>query len=164
MGVSSTAPATPHPAQATTAPNRPSPSATERTPASTDASRSTSMVRGLQPSGELPRRLAPKTFHPCWCKRSAQARPIPADAPVMSTTSPDETTSHVSSIRSPDQTGPARPHLHLFEPSRFVLAPRGFRIAPESDPSHESRIQVHCRFTLALPDRVPYELTMLALR
>jgi hypothetical protein len=82
----------------------------------------------------------------------------------MSTTSPDETTSHVSSIRSPDQTGPARPHLHLFEPSRFVLARRGFRIAPESDPSHESRIQVHCRFTLALPDRVPYELTMLALR
>src|ERR1700728_213323 len=57
-------------------------------PAATDPSSSTSITMGDQPPGEVPRRLAPYTFHPDRCWRSAQASPMPADAPVMRITPP----------------------------------------------------------------------------
>ena len=44
------------------------------------------MTRPCHASDDVPRLLAPTTTQPVPASRSAQARPIPADAPVMSTT------------------------------------------------------------------------------
>ena len=85
-GVCSTAPAMPQPAASTTAPMRPSSASTRSTPSVTDPSTSTSITRPVHPVDAVPRRLAPTTVHPAPASRSAQARPMPADAPVTSTT------------------------------------------------------------------------------
>ena len=84
--VCSTAPATPHPAAAISASSRPWASMTPATPALTAASSSTFMTRPAQSGPAVPRLLAPVTVHPAPARRSAQARPIPSDAPVISTT------------------------------------------------------------------------------
>src|SRR5690348_13630459 len=43
------------------------------------------MTRPAHPPEVVPRLLAPVTAQPAACRSSAQARPMPADAPVMST-------------------------------------------------------------------------------
>ena len=84
----STEPARPHPAAATSA-AIPSPaSITLATPERTDSSSSTSITMPVQPADAVPRLLAPVTVQPAACSRSAQARPIPAEAPVTSTDLP----------------------------------------------------------------------------
>src|SRR5690348_1337813 len=80
----STAPARPHPAQATSASIRPAASM-PATPVRTESSSSTSMTRPAHPPEVVPRLLAPVTAQPAACSSPAQARPMPADAPVMST-------------------------------------------------------------------------------
>ena len=59
---------------------------TPATPAFTAASSSTFMTRPVQSGPAVPRLLAPVTVHPAPARRSAQARPIPSDAPVTSAT------------------------------------------------------------------------------
>src|SRR3984957_16266524 len=86
MEVSSTAPATPQPAAATSASICPCSAIRPATPACTEASSSTSMTRPAQPVLPVPRRLAPATVQPAAASRPAQARPSPADAPVTSAT------------------------------------------------------------------------------
>src|SRR5579859_7047741 len=82
---SSAAPARPHPAAATPASIRPAASSTPATPERTDSSLSTSITRPAQPPEAVPRLLAPLTVQPAACRRSAQALPMPADAPVTRT-------------------------------------------------------------------------------
>src|SRR6266581_2678003 len=81
----SAAPARPQPAAATTASSRPAASSTAATPERTDSSSSTSIARPAQPPDDVPRLLAPVTVQPAACSRSAQARPMPAEAPVTRT-------------------------------------------------------------------------------
>src|SRR5215472_16579651 len=78
----SAAPATPQPAAATSASMRPARSMTPPMPVRTAESLSTSMTRPVQPADAVPRRLDPVTDQPAAASRSAQALPIPADAPV----------------------------------------------------------------------------------
>ncbi len=85
-GVVSTGPARPHPAHVTTASIRPRSRTTRSTAAATDASSSTSMTSEVHASSGVVRRLAPTTSKPRVARWTAQARPIPDDAPVMSTT------------------------------------------------------------------------------
>src|SRR5882724_11016913 len=62
---------------------------TPATPARTAASSSTFMTRPVQPVPAVPRLLDPVTVQPAPASRSAQARPIPSDAPVISATRAD---------------------------------------------------------------------------
>ena len=55
------------------------------TPERTDSSSSTSITRPAHPPEVVPRLLAPVTAQPAACSSPAQARPMPADAPVTST-------------------------------------------------------------------------------
>ena len=54
------------------------------TPVRTESSSSTSMTRPAHPPEVVPRLLAPVTAQPAACNSSAQALPMPADAPVTS--------------------------------------------------------------------------------
>jgi hypothetical protein len=65
---------------------RPCASITWFTPSRTEASSSTSMTSPCHPPDDVPRRLAPVTAQPARLSRSAQAWPMPAEAPVTSTT------------------------------------------------------------------------------
>src|SRR5262249_41712181 len=78
-------PASPHPAAATRASIPPVFWSTADTPDRTEASSSTSITRPVQAADAMPRLLAPVTVQPAACRRSATARPMPADAPVTST-------------------------------------------------------------------------------
>src|SRR5580698_5859101 len=70
------------------------------------------MKRPCHDPDDVPRRLAPTTVHPASWSRSAQARPMPADAPVIKTTSamiPRSTGASVAARRAPElPPGPAR--------------------------------------------------------
>jgi hypothetical protein len=80
----STAPARPHPAQATSASIRPPAASMPATPVRTESSSSTSMTKPAHPPEVVPRLLAPVTAQPAACSSPAQALPMPADAPVTS--------------------------------------------------------------------------------
>ena len=80
----STAPARFHPAAATSASIRPPAASTLATPVRTESSSSTSMTKPAHPPEVVPRLLAPVTAQPAACNSSAQALPMPADAPVTS--------------------------------------------------------------------------------
>jgi hypothetical protein len=73
-----------HPAEATSASIRPPAASMRATPARTESSSSTSMTRPAHLPEVVPRLLAPVTAQPAACNSPAQARPMPADAPVTS--------------------------------------------------------------------------------
>ena len=71
-------------AEATSASMRPPAASMPATPERTESSSSTSMTRPAHPPEVVPRLLAPVTAQPAACNSSAQALPMPADAPVTS--------------------------------------------------------------------------------